>query len=59
MKKRKKQKFNPNRQQVSDAVADFLKNGGKIKEIEVDDKGLQDFLRMQDHSEVDDFLRGE
>ena len=49
--------FNPNRNFVKSAVEDFLKNGGTIKKIEIDEEAYKAFIKIRDAA-ADDFLRG-
>ena len=49
--------FNPNRKFINNAVDEFLKKGGKITKIEMDEEAYQAFIRMRDAA-ADDFLRG-
>jgi len=52
--------FNPNRQFIEEAVAAYLKDGGKINHIEVDEKALEKSWMINDiGSDVDDFLAGQ
>lgn len=49
--------FNPNRNYISSAVDEYLKNGGKITKIEMDEEAYEAFVKMRDAA-ADDFLRG-
>ena len=49
--------FNPNSNYVKSAVDDFLKNGGTIKKIEIDEEAYSEFIKMRDAA-ADDFLKG-
>lgn len=49
--------FNPNRQDVADAVNDFVKKGGTITKIVVDSNSYSDFVSKKElPSAADDFL---
>lgn len=53
--------FNPNHDYISDAVAKFIKKGGKIKRLEAEKAKLKDELNdswidIDDNSDADDFL---
>lgn len=49
--------FDPNHNYVKSAVDDFLKNGGTIKKIEMDEEAYKSFVKMRDAA-ADDFLKG-
>ena len=49
--------FNPNRTFVKSAVEDFLKKGGTIKKIEIDEEAYKAFIKILDAA-ADDFLKG-
>lgn len=52
--------FNPNRQFIEEAVQAYLKNGGTINQIAVDDTALEKSWMVSDiGSEVDEFLSGQ
>lgn len=55
--KKRPKSFNPNRSFINNAVDEFLKNGGTIKKIEIDDEAYQAFIKMRDAA-ADDFLNG-
>ena len=55
--KKKSVSFNPNRKYINSAVDEYLKNGGKITRIEIDDEAYQAFIKMRDAA-ADEFLRG-
>lgn len=50
--------FNPNRRYIQSAVDEYLKKGGTIKKIEMDEEAYQAFIKMRDAA-ADDFLNGE
>ena len=54
---RKAISFNPNRNFVSSAVEEYLKSGGTITKIEIDEDAYQAFIKMRDAA-ADDFLKG-
>ena len=56
-KAKKRTSFNPNREYVQDAVNEFLKDGGTITKIEMDEKAYQAFIKLRDAA-ADDFLNG-
>lgn len=56
-KSKKSISFNPNRNYINDAVEEYLKQGGKIKKIEMDEEAYKAFVKMRDAA-ADDFLRG-
>jgi hypothetical protein len=49
--------FNPNHNYVKSAVEDYIKNGGTIKKIEIDEDAYKAFVKMRDAA-ADDFLKG-
>ncbi|MCG8338232.1 MAG: hypothetical protein MJE63_27315 [Proteobacteria bacterium] len=49
--------FNPSHNYVKSAVEDYLKNGGTIKKIEMDEDAYKAFIKMRDAA-ADDFLKG-
>lgn len=50
--------FKPSRNEIKSAVDDFLKNGGKIKKIEVNERNYKDFVSLNEPpSAADDFLK--
>ncbi len=51
----RRKSFNPNHNYVKSAVDEFLKNGGVIKKIEIDDEAYQAFIKIRDAA-ADDFL---
>lgn len=52
--------FNPNRQYIEDAIQQYLKEGGEINHIEVDEKAFESSWMLNDvSSEVDEFLSGQ
>ncbi len=53
--KKRRLSFNPNHSDVENAVEEYLKQGGTIKKIELDEKAYQAFVKMRDTG-VDDFL---
>lgn len=51
--------FNPNRAYVDRAVSAYLKNGGKITKIELDETTYKKWMNGNEPpSEIDDFLNG-
>lgn len=54
---RKAVSFNPNHGYIDSAVEEYLKNGGTIKKIEIDEEAYQAFIKMRDAA-ADDFLNG-
>lgn len=49
--------FKPSRQEIDDAVSDFLKGGGTIKKIVVNDRNYKEFIALNElPSAADDFL---
>ncbi|MCW8965834.1 MAG: hypothetical protein OQK82_03980 [Candidatus Pacearchaeota archaeon] len=55
-RKSKSVSFNPSRNDVRQAVEDYLKNGGTIEKIEIDEKSYKEFIKMRDAA-ADDFLK--
>ena len=55
---RKSVSFNPNRNYIKSAIDKYLKDGGKITKIEMDEEAYQAFIKMRDAA-ADDFLRGQ
>jgi LAS superfamily LD-carboxypeptidase LdcB len=55
--KKKSVSFNPNRNYINTATDEFLKNGGKITRIEMDEDAYQAFIKMREAA-ADEFLRG-
>ena len=53
--RRKSNSFNPSRNYVKSAVEDFLKNGGTIKKIELDEDAYKRFIKILS-APADDFL---
>lgn len=52
--------FNPNRQFIEEAMQEYLKEGGQINQIEVDEKAFEQSFMINDvGSEVDEFLAGQ
>ncbi len=52
--------FDPNRQFIEEAMQEYLKSGGRIDHIEVDEKAFEKSWMINDvGSEVDDFLNGQ
>ena len=52
--------FNPSSQFIDEAVQEYLKGGGKIDHIEVDEKAFEKSWMINDvGSDVDDFLNGQ
>jgi hypothetical protein len=51
--------FNPNSQYIADAVEEYLKEGGKITQLEAQtENGSQDsWLKLDDTKEADEFLK--
>jgi hypothetical protein len=56
-KAKKSISFNPNRHFVKTATEDFLKKGGTIKKVEIDDEAYKAFIKIRDAA-ADDFLKG-
>lgn len=58
-RRKKSPSFDPNREYVQNAVEEFLKNGGKIKKLVLDDKSYENFmgLRSDGLQEVEEFLK--
>jgi hypothetical protein len=54
--KKKSVPFNPNRKYLNSAIDEYLKNGGKITKIEMDEEAYQAFIRMKETA-ADEFLR--
>lgn len=54
---RKAVSFNPNHKEIDNAVEEYLKSGGTIKKIEIDEEAYQAFIKMRDAA-ADDFLNG-
>lgn len=50
--------FNPNRNYINSAVEEYLKEGGKITKIEIDDESYQEFVKIRDAVSTDEFLNG-
>jgi hypothetical protein len=49
--------FKPSRQDIESAVDDFLKSGGKIKKVVVNERTYKDFVALNElPSAADDFL---
>jgi hypothetical protein len=62
--KRKKNKqslsFRPSRQEIENAVSDFLRSGGTIKKVVVNDRNYKDFVALNElPSAADEFLNGQ
>ncbi len=53
--KKRRLSFNPDHRDVETAVEEYLKKGGTIKKIELDENAYQAFVKMRDTG-VDDFL---
>ncbi|MBU2645369.1 hypothetical protein KKI24_11745 [bacterium] len=52
--------FDPNRQYIEEAIAAYLKNGGKINHIKADEKSFENSWMINDvSSDVDEFLNGQ
>ena len=52
--------FNPNSQFIQDAIQEYLKNGGKINQLQPDDSSLKKTWMATDiSSDVDEFLIGQ
>lgn len=52
-------RFKPNSDFIQKAVEDYLKNGGKIRRIEIDEKSFENSWMINDvSSDVDEFLNG-
>ncbi|MBU3914632.1 hypothetical protein KKA14_03780 [bacterium] len=50
--------FNPNHDFVSDAVEEYLKSGGQIKQILSEERNIEDsFFNIPDNIEADEFLQ--
>ncbi len=60
MKKRRRKNsasFEPNRIFVKSAIDEYLKKGGKITKIVVDENSFKDFLSLNEHpNAADEFL---
>ncbi len=51
--------FNPNRVVIADAVEEYLRSGGKITKVIVDEKSYNDFISINEMpSAADEFLNG-
>ncbi|MBU3917252.1 hypothetical protein KKA14_17090 [bacterium] len=53
--KKRRLSFDPDHGDVETAVEEFLKKGGTITKIELDEKAYQAFVKMRDTG-IDDFL---
>ena len=57
--KKKSVKFKPSHDFLSQAVEEYLKNGGTIKKLEFDEKSFKDFIASSESPmAVDEFLNG-
>lgn len=57
-KRKRSTSFNPNHNEIASAVEEFLKKGGKIKKIEVDERNYRDFVALNElPSAADEFLK--
>lgn len=57
--RRKSVKFRPTHDFLNKAVSDYLKKGGVITRIELDEKSYRDFIVVNENpAAVDEFLSG-
>lgn len=54
-KKQKRSNFNPKREEIRSAIDEYLKSGGKIKRIELDENSYNLFMGNTEHA-ANDFL---
>ena len=53
-------KYNPSHDDISDAMEEFLKKGGKINQLKPDERTFkQSWMTVDVSSDVDDFLLGQ
>lgn len=59
MRRKKDIKFRPTSDLLRKAVSDYLKKGGVITKIELDEKSYRDFIVVNENpAAVDEFLSG-
>jgi len=50
--------FRPDHNYIEEAVYEYLKKGGKINQVEADEKSFQDFASINGGQGADEYLRG-
>jgi len=55
-RKRKRSNFQPDSDFINDAVEEYLKAGGKITRVEIDEEAYRDFISRSDARAADEFL---